>query len=293
MKPSPALFFSLMENQSVKPRGLGQSPKYKNTEVNMRCLYREKKHLCGEYLEIDIFPVFEYQKGRGKKSKPTSETQKKLNQRNAERKLIRLLNTNFTKKDIRFDLTYDETHRPETPEDAQREMQNFLRRVKRFRKKHSLPELKYVAVTEIGKTNKRLHHHIVMSGGVDITTLAEIWGKGYTTAKPLQFDESGIVGIAKYLVKEPILGKRWCASRNLEQPKVSERDGKIPQYKVKEFYNSGYDNKEELERLYEGFSLTDVQPYYNEINGGYYLTVRMYKKTAPKRSRKRGYNAKE
>ena len=119
----------------------------------MRCLYREKKHLCGEYLEIDIFPVFEYQRGRGKRRKPTSETQKKLNQRNAERKLIRLLNTNFTKKDIRFDLTYNENNRPETPEDAQREMQNFLRRVKRFRKKHNLPELKYVAVTEIGKTS--------------------------------------------------------------------------------------------------------------------------------------------
>ncbi|EKC52114.1 hypothetical protein LEA_17057, partial [human gut metagenome] len=80
-------------------------------------------------------------------------------------------------------------------------MQNFLRRVKRYRAKHNLPELKYVAVTEVGKENGRLHHHIVMSGGVDINTLAEIWGKGYTTAKPLQFDEFGITGIAVYLVK--------------------------------------------------------------------------------------------
>ena len=95
----------------------------------MRCLYREKKLFCGEYLEIDIFPVFEYQRGRSKKRKPTSETMKKLNQRNAERKLIRLLNTNFTKEDIRFDLTYDSDHCPDSPEDAQREMQNFLRRV--------------------------------------------------------------------------------------------------------------------------------------------------------------------
>ena len=92
----------------------------------MRCLYREKKHYCGEYLEVDIFPVFEYQRGRSKKRKPTSETQKKLNQRNAERKLIRLLNTNFTKKDIRFDLTYSDEYYPGSPEDAQREMQNFL-----------------------------------------------------------------------------------------------------------------------------------------------------------------------
>ncbi len=255
----------------------------------MRCLYREKKYYCGEYLEVDIFPVFEYQHRRGKKRKPTTETQKRLNQKNAERKLIRLLNTNFTKRDIRFDLTYDDEHYPNSAEDAQKEMQNFLRRVKRYRKKHGLPELKYVAVTEIGKKTARLHHHIVMSGGIDITALAEIWGRGYTTAKPLQFNDAGITGIAVYLIKEPILGKRWCASRNLEQPKTAERDGRIPQYKVKEFHNSGYENKAEIEKLYEGYTLSEVEPYYNDINGGYYLTVRMYKNPTPKQSRKRGY----
>lgn len=255
----------------------------------MRCLYREKKHFCGEYLEVDIFPVFERQRGRSKKRKPTSETMKKLNQRNAERKLIRLLNTNFTKEDIRFDLTYDSDHCPDSPEDAQREMQNFLRRVKRYRAKNDLPELKYIAVTEVGSKGGRVHHHIVMSGGISINTLAEIWGRGYTTAKPLQFDEQGLAGIAVYLLKaEPVLSKRWSASRNLEQPKVSERDGRLPKYKVKEWHDSGYDNRSEIEKAYEGYSLSEVKPYYNEINGGYYLTVLMYKKPAPKRRRKRG-----
>ena len=47
--------------------------------------------------------------------------------------------------------------------------------------------------------------------------------------------------------------------------------------------------REELEKLYEGYALADVKPYFNEINGGYYLTVQMYKKPAPKRSRKRGH----
>ena len=93
--------------------------------------------------------------------------------------------------------------------------------------------LRRPSTPRLRKKNARLHHHIVMSGGIDVNTLAEIWDRGYTTAKPLQFDEYGIVGIAKYLIKEPILGKRWCASRNLEQPKTSERDGKLPQYNVK------------------------------------------------------------
>lgn len=255
----------------------------------MRCLYREKKHYCGDYLEIDIFPVFEYQRGRSKKRKPTSETQKRLNQRNAERKLIRLLNTNFTPKDIRFDLTYSDKHHPDTPEDAQKEMQNFIRRVKRYRKKIGLTELKYVAVTEIGKKGARFHHHIVMSGGIEINELANIWSRGYTTAKPLQFDEYGIVGIAKYLIKEPILAKRWSASRNLEQPRTSSRDGRLPNYKVKELHDSGYDNRQELETFYEGYALADVKPYYNEMNGGYYITVLMYRTNILKRNR--GYSA--
>lgn len=250
----------------------------------MRMLYREKRNLCGEYLEVDVYPVFKKQRGRSKKAKPTTKTQQKLNQRNAERKLIRILHTNFTKKDIRFDLTYDNAHYPDSPEDAQRQCQNFLRRVKYARNKLGLTPLKYVFVTEIGRNNGRLHHHIVMSGGMDISDLAELWGRGYTTAKPLQFNDQGIVGIAKYLIKEPILGKRWCASKNLEKPIESERTGRIPQYTVKEWNDSGMDNKAEIEAVYDGYTLSDVKPYYNEVNGGYYVTLTLRQKPKRKRS---------
>ena len=71
----------------------------------MRCLYRERRYYCGDYLEVDIFPVFKKQNGRGKKAKPTSEVQAKLNQHNAEQKLIRILNENFTLDDIEIHLT--------------------------------------------------------------------------------------------------------------------------------------------------------------------------------------------
>ena len=167
-------------------------------------------------------------------------------------------------------------------------MQNFLRRVKYYRNKSGLPELKYVAVTEIGKKTARLHHHIVMSGGVDINTLAEIWGRGYTTAKPLQFNEQGIVGIAKYLIKEPILNKRWSASRNLKKPKEDSRDGKLPQYKVKEWSNSLFDNRTEIENIYTDYALADIKGYHNKDNGGYYVTVFLYHKNFLKQTKRRG-----
>lgn len=251
--------------------------------ISLRSLYREKRHKCGKYLEVDIFPVFEYQHSRGKKRKPTSDVQKRLNQLNAEKKLIRLLNTNFTNRDIRFDLTYNADHLPESPEDAQREMQNFLRRVKRFRKRQGLPDLKYVAVTEVGKHTGRIHHHIIMSGGIDVSDLSALWGRGYTTVKPLMFDDTGIVGIAKYFVKEPILGKRWCASKNLDKPGESQRDGRIPKYEVKRMSDGGIDCREYLEKLYDGYALAECQPFYNDVNGGYYITIIMYQKTVKKR----------
>ena len=153
----------------------------------MRKMYREVKYECGDYLEVDVFPVYEYQHGRSQKRKPTTETQARLNQRNAERKLIRLLNTNFTEDDIRFDLTYEVE--PSSLEAALNELRNFFRRLKRYRKRAGLEDLKYVAVTEVGNKSGRIHHHIVMNGGVSINKLAKIWGKGYTTAKALQFDE--------------------------------------------------------------------------------------------------------
>ena len=129
-----------------------------NGGFDMRCLYREKKYICGDYLEVDIYPVYKYQRSRSKKAKPTSEVQKKLNQRNAERKLIRLLNTNFTKHDIRFDLTYDADHYPSSPEEAQKECQNFLRRVKYARKKRGLPH-------SLGQTSKygNVYFHCAIS----------------------------------------------------------------------------------------------------------------------------------
>ncbi len=256
--------------------------------IGLRSLYREKRFKCGEYLEVDIFPVFEYQHSRGKKKKPTSDVQKRLNQINAERKLIRLLNTNFTSRDIRFDLTYNADHLPESPEDAQREMQNFLRRVKRFRKKQGLPELKYVAVTEVGKRTGRIHHHIIMSGGVDVSDLSALWGRGYTTVKPLMFDDTGIVGIAKYFVKEPVLGKRWCASKNLSKPIESQRDGRISKRKLREVCERKGEDGGLFEKLYPGYSVADIKPFYNDVNGGYYLTVVMHMKCEKAQLKKGG-----
>ncbi len=252
----------------------------------MRCKYRETKYFCGDYTEVDIYPVFSPPKSRRQKSKPTTAMQRLLNQKHAARKIIQLANTNFTDNDIRFDLTYDPYHLPADLDDALRRMQNFFRRVKRYRKRQNLPALKYLAVTQYGEESGRIHHHIIMSGGIDINTLDKIWGQGYTCAKPLRFDDRGIANLAGYMVRNTAARKRWSASRNLTKPTVRSRDGRVSQKEVRQMSDDDTEIKRQYETLLKGYTYTAHDVLYNEVNGGYYMTVYL-RKTPAKRQRKK------
>ena len=242
-----------------------------------RRLYREVLYRCGQYIQGFVYPVFQKQRSRGPRRQPTSEAQKKLNDLHAEQKLVRLINTNFTDEDIRLDLTYNDEHLPQSVEDAQREVQNFLRRLKNYRKRHNLPELKYVWVTEVGSQSGRIHHHCIMSGGVDVSRLSKMWGRGYTTVKPLVLDvETGATAIAKYLIKRPVAYKRWNASKNLKQPEVITRDGQISRKTVEEWEKLKFDAHAEIEKRY-GYKLANIQAFYNDRNTGCYLWINGYK----------------
>lgn len=251
----------------------------------MRSLYRERRYFCGNYLEVNIFPVFAKQKGRGKRKKPTSEVQARLNEHNAEQALIRILNANFTGDDVEIHLTYADENLPETPDEAKRDFQNYIRRVKRAREKLGLPPLKYVLVPAGGIEGTRYHAHITMSGGLDRSLLEELWGYGYANCRRLQFNENGVEGLARYCARQfsahredlPF-GKRWSGSRNLTIPEAQDRDGKIKKSEVAALalgYASAYAHFEEG---YDGWTLSDCRPFYNDVNGGYYLHVRMYRK---------------
>ena len=109
----------------------------------MQRTYRERKYICGDYIEVAIYPVYTQTRGRSQRKKPTSEIQKKLNKRHATDHLRRLLHTNFNPKDLFVTLTFDDDKLPETVADCQRAVQNFLRRVKRKYAKASLV-LKYI-----------------------------------------------------------------------------------------------------------------------------------------------------
>ena len=265
----------------------------------MRTVYREKKYTCGEYLDVYIYPVFEPGKhGRGKrvKRKPSTEAQKKLNQRHREEKLVRLLHANFTPEDLEIHLTY-KGKQPESDEEAARNLRNYIRRIQRLRKKMGLPPLKYIAVTERGKRGGRYHHHITVNGGIDRDTLESMWEYGYANSRRLQFTEDGLAGLGNYIVKSPVGGKAWTASKNLVDPEPRTRDGRISGSKARELAKSLESGEKfaKFESLYPGYLMSAAEAFHNDVNGGCYLVARFYRKDRkfirpkqkPKRKRKK------
>lgn len=105
----------------------------------MRCYNRENMIFHGNYLDVNIYPVFASSGRKGtrrKKAKPTSEVQQLLNEKNAKKKIVYLLNENFTESDYALHLSYDKFHLPSSFEDAEREEENFIRRLRRALKKN-------------------------------------------------------------------------------------------------------------------------------------------------------------
>lgn len=244
--------------------------------------YREKKIYSGDILEIEIYPIskIERKQKRKIKERESKNKQKNLNDKNAKKQLMRLLNTNFTKKDLHVTLTYDKQNLPANEEEAKKDVTKFIRRLKYHIKKNNLGELKYIAVIEFreqeeGKKEIRLHHHLVVNGIVDRDTLEEIWQKGRANADRLKPDEFGLEGLARYISKDPKGNKRWIPSRNLKQPIIKVNDYK---YSGRKVYEIARGDRDILVNNYTNYLLNDYEVNVNEITAGIHINIKMRKR---------------
>lgn len=217
--------------------------------------YIEKRIYSGNFLEIEKFKGRKTKNGfkRNKKTKISREEQKNLNDKNAKKNLNRLICANFNKSDLFVTLTFSDK-KDITEVQAKKEMKNYLRRIKNFRKKNNLEELKYIYVQETDKKNG-IHFHIIMNN-MKLDDIKNIWGnKSRVHISTLLFDnETGIIGLAKYLLKQKLHSKpkkedvkeeieenenediedefkddriknqhMWSQSRNIEKPKIKSK----------------------------------------------------------------------
>ena len=116
--------------------------------------YIEEKCIAGSVVTIRKYYTFKHNcKGekREKRSHLTSEAQKKVNIRIAERNLAALMNSNFTDDTgMLVTFTYKKDLRPPTSDVMQKDMRQFLKKLRMQFKKLGIP-LKYIYVKELGK----------------------------------------------------------------------------------------------------------------------------------------------
>ena len=235
--------------------------------------YIKRITIAGKTKEIEKSYSSRYGKrgiGRSKNMNPTPLDVKRVNQRNAETRLRRLINCNFEKNDIHLVLTYKKEDRP-NPEAAKKILANFIRRIKRRYEKEGI-EFKYIHVTEYGKKSGAIHHHILLPG-IDMRIIQDTWE--YGKARPTYLDDKGDYGqLANYLIKQTskafmqddAKGRRYHPSRGLKKPRTF----------VKIVHSNTYREDPKPEKGYY-IELDSIKNGVHEVTGSPYQFYRMIK----------------
>lgn len=250
-----------------------------------KTLYATKEIRAGEQLEVEIYPEFTRRElaeipeaGRRKKSR---DAQNNLNEKNSRKACERLINENFGDRDIWATFTYTDDTMPKDMKEAQKNMQNYIRRLNNMRKKQGLQNTRYVYVTECSEKG-RWHHHIVMDGDVSMDTAEDMWKLGERNeVRRLSKDENGLTGMAKYITKEKKAKsqKKWASSKGLRKPEERKNHYKFRNKDVQEMAQDRNCIEDKLLKWYakEGYAYTSAEVRYNDFNGRWYIYARLRK----------------
>lgn len=221
--------------------------------------YVKKMIFSGKLLEIEKYPVS--RKGcrvpRCGKYKVSSESQQNLNEKNSKKQFLRLVECNFTERDLYITLSYKNENLPKTSQKLKKDFQNFIRRLKYRCSKENLPAPVYMAVSH--DKHHRAHHHLLLKK-CSWDMIEKLWQYGGVNIQTLiPDDEYGFVQVGKYIINqknENSFDKRWCASQNLKKPIIKYKDIK------RMTISSAYDAP-------KGYRITDISITDNEFVGMY------------------------
>ncbi len=245
---------------------------------NIKSIYAIKTIQSGNQFEIEIYPEFTRKQAADLSLKKNNKVaQKNLNSKNARKRVERLINANFDKGDIWITLTYDDKHIPNSIEEAQKIMKNYIRRINYERKKLNIADAKYVYVTEYNESKKiRCHHHMIIDGLLDMGTLESKWKHGRrNNIRRVQPDDSGLSGIGNYITKDPKGCKRWCSSLNLKQPVIRKNHHMFRKKQINQMIRNENMVREIIESKFKGMTYLDESVKYNERNSKTYISVRL------------------
>ena len=246
--------------------------------------YCTKTERAGDTLVLTVYPILgrsDRAKAEAARKAMSRERQNRYNRERARRRLALLMDANFGKNDLHVTLTYRGT--PPEYEQARKDVRNYLRAVKRMREKAGLPEMKYIYVIEEeggDGEKRRIHVHLMMTGGISREALEEKWGRGYANCDRLQPEEgNGLMELARYFTKleQEKHRRAWSASKNLRQPRTTVSRTRMSNAKVRRLCQEMPGSAAEIMgKLYPAYKLGAVEPYVSDwIPGGVYLRIRL------------------
>lgn len=253
---------------------------------------KRKLIISGSIVEVEIFPVWDTKNiNRGKKSGPTKTEQKLVNTRNAIKRVVRLINANFTERDMWITVGYKGGTEPYSYERCKKDIKNYIERLRTVCRNNSWEDIKYIYTIEKNKRGQ-YHAHLVMNFP-DRDIAEKKWGHGkYPQARRLKPDDFGLEGMAKYVAKniedkisldadeEGIKRNSYGWSLNLDKPVIHESYTSIKKSKVEkiakddalrvEYFNTHKD--------YKKYKYLTSNVTYSRYTDGCYIYAKFRKK---------------
>lgn len=260
---------------------------------------------AGQSLEVMCCPIIKTTPDvrREVKRRRTSPAMAKVNARNTERHMMRLLEHNFTPGAWVFTLTYhyptedygfcnlaelsDEYERRGLPWDVGRvkkDARNWRQKVKR---RCPRPEaVKWIMRIEEGKNPPaeglppKYHIHGIIEGeGITREMLEALWPHGSVTIDAFRMKDDGAAQLARYLNKQKSGGRWWSHSRNLKEPPRTVSERKVSRRRLSRIAADVLrDGREILEEIYPGYKLVEATAHFSDFVAGAYIYARMRKR---------------
>lgn len=249
-------------------------------------VYRTRTIKAGPVTECEIYPVYGRQQetqARKARENLSPERVQRANHAAAIRRIIRLANANFGDEDLHVTLTYQDN--PPDWDRAQKDVRNFIRRLQRIRAKRGLPKAKYIyAIEDEGAdgSRKRIHAHMLLSGGINREEIEACWRKGWANADRLQPNEEGLAAIARYITKAQRNRKKWVCSQGLVQPRVSVSNTKLSRRKVEKLASELETVwKDVLRKAYPGMEPVRCEVWSSDLMPGIFIRAQMHRPDKP------------
>ena len=253
--------------------------------------YRVRLTYAGKNLSADFYPVWNTKgRQRARKHARTREAVQKVNDRNARRKFVWLLSANFEKDDLDLSLTYTGPP-PELPQ-VKKDLQNYLRRLRRLRAKLGLPELKYLYYIHGGHLAPdghplRVHIHLIVNA-MDRDAAETLWTYGTANSRRLRPDnyEDGLDTLGHYLTRRVKMERmeqeanvrRWGYSQNLQKPVQVYPKHRLSRKRAVLIVKDYEEARRIIEKQFPKYKLLDMQVAYSSYVGGAYIYTTLRKR---------------